>query len=238
MPAGPITANCDDRDRACCPLSCARRGWAGGINDAHLLGDQRLRQLRQPFGVALREPEVEAEVFCDRHSRALSTPRGSRGGPTSEVVSIRNTPTTGSRAVSCANAGTIAQSRKTSRAAMGLILLPRGQYEHARQALRPRPGINSRRCSATRPRRRDQEREDRGGCAWSSLAKARVARAKGMTDLHARALPSSDAEGGRNEGDLKDAERHRSIRDAENLFASVAVRRVELFPRLYRPDQR
>ena len=43
-----------------------------------------------------------------------------------------------SRAVSCANAGTIAQSRKTSRAAMGLILLPRGQYEHARQALRPR----------------------------------------------------------------------------------------------------
>jgi len=54
------------------------------------------------------------------------------------VVSIRNTPTTGSRAVSCANAGTIAQSRKTSRAAMGLILLPRGQYEHARQALRPR----------------------------------------------------------------------------------------------------
>src|SRR6516162_7378 len=98
MPAGPITANCDDRDRACRPLSCARRGWAGGINDAHLLGDQRLRQLRQPFGVALREPEVEAEVFCNRHSRALSTRRGSRGGPTSEVVSIRNTPTTGAAA--------------------------------------------------------------------------------------------------------------------------------------------
>ena len=99
---------------------------------------QRLRQLRQPFGVALREPEVEAVVFCNRHSRALSTRRGSRGGPTSEVVSIRNTPTTGSRAVSCANAGNIAQSRKTSRAAMGLILLPRGQYELAGQALRPR----------------------------------------------------------------------------------------------------